>query len=235
MKLVSLLLVSKRPSFLPVILGLIARQTWQRYEIVVVLHGYTAAGLDAATRQALAAAASVEEAPPAWSLGRCLNAAIRQAKGELLAKIDDDDLYGSHYLAEAVERFDKGATDIVGKCEFYIYLEGSRSVMLKHPATGLLPATALTGASLVFRRHLGEMPGFHDISLNESRLFVQDCLDSGARCFATSRRNFIVRRFAAGHDHTRVSDEAELLRAGILIRSGIADDSPLGLLSLIGG
>lgn len=234
MPLVSLLLVSKRPRFLPVVLGMVARQTYQRYEIVAMLHGYSVDQLDPPTQRALVAAAVVEEAPPDWSLGRCLNAAVSRARGELVAKIDDDDLYGRGYLEESVAAFEQGAGDIVGKCEVYIYLAGSRRIMLRNPGNSRRPESALAGMTLLFPRRLAERPGFRDTSTGEDRLFIEDCMAMGARPYATSRRHVIARRFPPPHGHTWPADEAHVLRAGILLRSGIVDDSPLGLLRLIG-
>ncbi len=235
--LVSLLIVSKRPGFLPVILDMVARQTYRRFEIIIILHGVSTARLDPAARDALATAAVVEEAPAEWSLGRCLNEAIRHATGDLLAKIDDDDLYGQAYLAEAVAAWEAGLADIIGKTEAYYYFAQTREVHIRFPGKGLRPTRHLRGQSLLFPRRFGENPGFRDVSVSEDRLFVTDCLAGGARCYATSRRNLMVRRFGfdAGHAHTWMRDDAAIMAETLLVRGGITDDSPPALLRLIGG
>ena len=44
------------------------------------------------------------ELPASLPLGTCLNMATAAARGDVIAKIDDDDLYGPRYLDEAVGR-----------------------------------------------------------------------------------------------------------------------------------
>ena len=91
----------------------------------------------------------------------------------------------------------------------------------------------LHGQSLDFRRELGREPGFRDLSLDEDLRFVDDCRAKGARTFATSRRHLVIRRFATAH-HTWQAADADLHRDALVIRRAVADDSPAGLLRLVG-
>jgi hypothetical protein len=235
MPFVSLLLVTKRPGFLPEIFGMMARQSFRDHEIILITHGFQIDDLDPTIQDLAGAAAEIQAVPAAWSLGRCLNEAIRHARGDVLAKIDDDDLYAREYLAEAVAAYRGGAAEIIGKLESYAYFKRSRSIVLRHPGYAYsFREDGLHGPTLLFSRRLGENPGFRDIPCRVDTVFGDDCRALGERLFATSRRNFIHRRFDIGHDHTSPLDDAYIAARGTLIRAGIADDSPRALLALIG-
>ncbi len=190
--------------------------------------------LAATVRSRIAAmAAAVLELPAAWSLGACLNAAVHRAGGALLAKMDDDDLYASRYLSEAVASLLARGVEIVGKTEAFLYLTRSRTLLLRFPGSSLMEQAFLHGQSLVFRRELGREPGFRDLSLDEDLRFVDDCRARGARTFATTRRHLVIRRFVTDH-HTWQAPDAELHRDALVLRRAVADDTPAGLLRLIG-
>src|SRR4051794_14875285 len=80
---------------------MVRAQAWAPVELVVALHGHPAANLPESAQAALAAADRVLEVPADATLDACLDEAVAAARGEILAKIDDDDLYGPAYLGEA--------------------------------------------------------------------------------------------------------------------------------------
>ncbi len=230
----SMVLVSRRPAFLSTILELVSRQDYPDRELILVLHGVRYDRLPVTVRRrALAMAAAVLELPAGWSLGACLNETVAHATGALIAKIDDDDLYARHYLSEAIDSLLARRADIVGKTEVYLYLTRSRTLLLRFPGSSLMEQGFLHGTSLVFRRELGRNPGFRDMRVNSTVRFVDDCRAQGARTFATSRRHLVVRRFATAH-HTWRPTDADLHRDALVIRRPVVDDSPAGLLRLVG-
>src|SRR5262249_22794420 len=131
--LMSLILVTMRPSFLPAIRAMLDRQTYVHTELVVALHGHKAMSLLPEQRRALEGGRAVLELAADWSLGRCLNAAIAEAGGTFVTKIDDDDLYGRGYLEETVAHLLAGDGDVVGKSEAFFYLEDSGAILLRRP------------------------------------------------------------------------------------------------------
>ena len=74
-------------------------------------------------------------------MGECLNAGLAATDARFIAKFDDDDHYGAHYLHDAllVHRFIDAA--IVGKKTFFAYLEGADETVLRFPATSSRPPT----------------------------------------------------------------------------------------------
>jgi glycosyltransferase involved in cell wall biosynthesis len=232
--LVSVVLPTRRPGLLAAAVGMVRAQAHPRVELVVALHGVARAALPAGAARALAAADVVVDAPAAWSLGRCLNEAARAARGDVLAKVDDDDLYGPSYLDEAVAALEAGRGDVVGKTEMYVYLARSRELLLWHPGASRLHQDHVAGGTLLFPRALGERPGFRDVNRSEDTLFLDDCQRLGRRVYATSRRHFVRRRLDGEGHHTWDATDELFRPASVVVRRDIEDDSPAGLLRLIG-
>ena len=65
----------------------------------------------------------VLHAPSTQSLGACLNQLVAAASGEVVAKMDDDDLYGPHYLSDQLHALDYSGAALVGKQAHHMYLE----------------------------------------------------------------------------------------------------------------
>lgn len=232
--LVSAVVATRRPAFLADAVAMVRAQTYPKVELVVVLHGTRGRELPAAARSALRAADRVLEAPAADPLGACLGRGIAASSGAVLAKIDDDDLYGPGYLEEAVAAHAAGQGDVIGKTEAYVYLQAERQLLLWRAGAGGRTQRYLLGSTLLFPRRLGERPGFRPLPLGVDLAFLDDCEALGCRFYATSRRHLVVRRMAAADHHTwRAS--ADLFRPqGVLVRDGVSDDSPAALLRLIG-
>ena len=79
---------------------------------------------------------SSSHAPSSLSLGECLNLAVDSADGDVIAKFDDDDHYGEHYLADQVTALRYSAADLVGKQAHYMHLEVSWRHAAALPRTG---------------------------------------------------------------------------------------------------
>lgn len=216
--LVSLVLVTMRPTFLPGIRAILDRQTYRNTELVVALHGHRAADLEPTQRQALTGARAILELPGDWSLGRCLNAGVAEARGTFVAKIDDDDLYGRHYLQEAIAHLLAGHGDIVGKAESYAYLEESGVIVLRKPGLSLKRVNYVNGATLVLSRKLALKYPFRDVTLREDTYFLDDCRLNGKVVYSTSRRHFMFLRRAAVDSHTWTHADAEFIGSGIVMK-----------------
>ena len=216
--LLSLVVVTMRPSFLPAIRVMLDRQTYRQVEIVIALHGYKVGDLPQEQRRALEGVRSVLELPADWSLGHCLNAAIAEANGEFVAKIDDDDLYGREYVAEMIRHLVAGDGDVVGKAEAFFYLEGSGAILLRKPGLSRKRVNFVHGATLAFPRILARECPFQDVTNMEDTLFLQDCGARGISVYSSSRRNFMIFRRVATDTHTWTQADHEMFKMGILIK-----------------
>ena len=236
--LVSIVVASRRPAFVTDIVGMMAAQTYRHLELLLVLNLHTAADLPAEARAALASIdARVVQAPAAFTLGECLNAGIAATRGELTAKVDDDDVYGPGYLEEAVEALLAGKGDVIGKTEQYVYLAATRELMLWFPgASGNdgQEGSNFSGGTLLFPRRLGLDPGFQPLRIYEDITFLDSCAARGLRLYATSRRHYVRRRLEQAH-HTWHAADAFFRERCLMVRRPVADDSPAGLIRLVSG
>jgi hypothetical protein len=79
------------------------------------------------------------------------------------------------------------------------------------------------GGTVTFRRVLARSPGFGR-AVPEMPAFLGRCSAMGLRIYATSRRNFLLRRHDGGHRHSWHPDHEMFRREGILVRRGIGSD-----------
>ena len=220
--LVSVVLPTNRPGLLAGALDMIQAQAYRPIEVLVVLHGFRRAALPEAARQALTrAAAKVHELPQSMALGTCLNVAGSAASGSIIAKFDDDDLYGPGYLEEAVGALLAGKGDIVGKSELYVYLARDRELLLWRGGASGREQDYVLGGTVVFRAELVRSPGFSGGTRTEVPVFLERCRAEGHRIYATSRRHFVLRRLDGEHRHTWHPEHDLFRREGLTIRKDI--------------
>lgn len=92
--------------------------------------------------------------PGRFSLGACLNHAVKKAKYRYIAKFDDDDYYAPYYLTASLRVFRRTGADVIGKRAHYMYLRGSKTLILRFPQDENRPVTEIPGATLVFKRQV---------------------------------------------------------------------------------
>jgi len=209
------LLVSNRPDrVLGAIDGFLI-QEYDRKELVVACHGFDSAdvvahidGLDVSED------IQVLSFPTAWSLGRCLNEAALATSTTLLAKIDDDDYYGPHYLLDAVLATRYSGAEVVGKAAQFTYVESADTTVVRRAATEeMLVDGVLTGATLVFDRAIWDAVRFPDRPRMVDVHFISGARAAGANVYANGRWEFVYRRSVAGH--TWLVDDDEFLRGSV--------------------
>ena len=184
-------------------------------------------------RAALAgAAARVIETQAAWTLGQCMNAGIDAARGELVAKIDDDDLYAPGYLGEAVAAFRAGRGDVIGKMEVYVHLVLTGELLIMWPGACHHEQDYLAGPTLLLPTALAREVGFRPLAVGSDTAFLEDCRAAGYRLYATSRRHFVERRFATSH-HTWTADAGWFQDHGVVVRRDVTLERAPELLRLI--
>ena len=207
---VSALVVTNRPHQLEHILGQMAAQQGLSAQVVLLPRGFEPDPqlLDAARERGIAHLVPLTAAAD-LTLGACLNLAISAADGEVLAKVDDDDLYGPHYLADQRAALGYSGADIVGKAAHYLYLGDLDVTALRFPDREHRRTDFVPGPTLVFHRDLARAVPFADRTRGEDSEFLRSAIASGAQIYSADRFNFVQHRGAWGHTWT-VSD-VELL------------------------
>lgn len=207
---VSAVVSTNRPGHLDDIISTHAAQVHENRELVLVTHGFDAPH-DFAVR---AAAAGIENltiirAEASETLGECLNKGVLAADGTIVAKMDDDDIYGPHYLSDQLAALRYSDADLVGKQAHYLYLRSRNIVMCRFPEREHRFTDLVMGPTLLGRRDLFIKHKFARRTQGEDTELQQRLVASGARIYSSDRFNFVQIR--GDHAHTWSIDDDQLL------------------------
>lgn len=160
-------------------------------------------------------------APRSAALGDCLNLLVKAADGAVLAKVDDDDLYGPHYLADLLRAQRFSGADIVGKQAHYLHLASRDATLLRfsdreHRWTDLVMGPTITGSAELF----ASVP-FQSRAIGEDTAFLQDAAAAGARIYSADRFNFCQIRQPRAEGHTWAVEDDQILGTGELFAYGL--------------
>jgi hypothetical protein len=196
------LLVSNKPDRVPSALNLFLAQSYPHKELVLALHGDRTEfrEAEAALRTAQGEVPTlVLSFPETLPLGTCLNEAAEASTAPLLAKIDDDDLYGPTYLEDAVYAILYSDADLVGKATHYTYLEERDATVLSEPGKEERYVSYVPGPTFLLRRSLWEQVQFPARPARVDSIFIRGCRAVGATIYSNHRFNFTWMRRADGH------------------------------------
>ncbi|MEU5876597.1 glycosyltransferase [Spirillospora sp. NPDC047279] len=211
---VSVILPTNRPDRLSTALRQVGHQRWKRLQLVLVLHGLD---LDLDKVRAEAADNGIDdlvivEAGADLPLGACLNLGIDAADGELIAKMDDDDIYGEHYLSDLVPAFSYTEAGIVGKRACYVQLKAINATLLSKPETEHAYGNLVRGGTLVARGDVLRELRFDAIPRGSDTQLLRRAKTAGVRIYSADRFNYVYVRNADPSAHTFQVNDAELLK-----------------------
>ncbi|WP_278235354.1 glycosyltransferase [Isoptericola sp. AK164] len=221
---VTALVSTNRPHQLDHVLRSVGSQEGVDVQLALLTHGFTEPEADLRLRakeagiQDLVLLQAEQEVP----LGACLNRLAGVADGDVVAKMDDDDLYGPQYLSDQLYALDYSAADVVGKQAHYMYLESQDATLLRFADREHRYTDFVMGPTIVARRDLADSVRFAETSTGEDTGFLRGVADAGARIYSADRFNFVQMRSGAGQ-HTWTVTDAELLASGDVAFYGRAE------------
>ncbi|GAA0375706.1 glycosyl transferase [Acrocarpospora corrugata] len=211
---VSVVLPTNRAGQLEHAISQVARQKHRNLELVLVLHGLSE-DPGVIRDKALAAgipAVKVLTAPPSFTLGEVLNHGIAQAEGELIAKMDDDNLYGEHYLSDLVRTFDYSEAEMVGKGAHYTYFPDKNVTVYRLPGLEHRYAHLVQGATILAKADLLRSIPFEPVNAGEDTRLVRRLKEDGIRIYSADRFNFVYMRGSDASAHTWQAADYKLTR-----------------------
>lgn len=219
---VTAVVATMRPQFLDQVIANVAGQTHRPLQLVLVPHGidvpraeFTARAKDAGLEDVV-----VLPQPSEKTLGAIQNAGIEAADGELVAKMDDDDLYLPEYLADYLDARRLTGAPVIGKMTHYVHFKGTGATTLKLLRAENRWSKFLVGATLMAERDLLRSYGFGDSRRGEDTNLISRLVDDGVPMWSADRFNFCVMRRDPG-EHTWVLSLEELLASnGLLLFYG---------------
>jgi hypothetical protein len=212
---VTALVSTNRPHQVEHVLAALGAQQGVDLQVTLLTHGFEA---DHADLRARAKEAGVERlellsAPADVPLGACLNLLLEAADGDVVAKIDDDDLYGPQYLSDQLYALAYSGADVVGKQAHYMYLEGPDATILRFADREHRYTDRVMGPTIVAARAAAAAVGFRELARGEDTAFLEDLTQAGGTIYSADRFNFVQVRSAVGGHSWDVTD-TELLASG---------------------
>ena len=128
----------------------------------------------------------VLHAPAEESLGSCLNRLVDAASGEVVAKMDDDDLYGPNYLSDQLHALDYSGADVVGKQAHHMYLEAQDLTIVRFPEREHRFTDFVMGPTIVTRREVARAHPFADLGRGEDTDFLRRVAADGLSIYSAT-------------------------------------------------
>lgn len=212
---ISIITCTKRQDFIINLFNNYHRQRYPKKELIIILNkNKMKLGLYKKMAEKYKNV-QVYQLPGELSLGTCLNYAVMKTKYKYIAKFDDDDFYAPYYLTESMWTFNRTNADIVGKLAHFMYLRGSRMLILRSPKNENRYVSILPGATLVFKREVFRKVRFPNQSTGEDTHFCLNSKAMGYKIYSTGKYNFVAVRRKNSKDHTWIISDKKLLARSI--------------------
>jgi len=219
---VTALVPTRRPDQVGHVVDTVAAQVGVPVELVLVTHGFTPPEAELRARAAERGLEHVTVVPadPDLTLGAVLNLGTEAASGRFTAKMDDDNLYGPHYLQDLVLELGTTSAQVVGKWTHYVHLTGSDAVLLRFAGHEHREVDLVQGGTIVMATEDLRGLGFADLPRRVDTTLLDRVRADGGRVWSADRYNFVSRRGDPG-GHTWTVTDAELLtRASTVVFYG---------------
>ena len=193
----------------------VGRQAHRAVELVLVLHGLD---LDEADLRARARDLGVPElqviaAPSHLTLGACMNLGIDASSGDLIAKMDDDNYYGSHYLGDLADALRAQGAGIAGKWGHYVWLRSTGAVVLRYPDFENRWVRRIQGGSMLFEGDVVRGLRFGDLPRAVDSDILDRAMADGVSIWSADRYNYVSVRGEDNAAHTWTVEDATFMTA----------------------
>ena len=215
---VSVLLCTKRPEQVAHAVAQVARQAHPHVQLVLVLHGddFDVAEANRIVEQHKTAFDDtvVLPVPASTIFGDALNLGLDRCDGDYVAKMDDDDIYGEHYLTEQVQAFLYADTAIVGKATHFAWLRDLGATMLRFPGMEHRYTYSVKGPTLLVRGDVMRELRFSSLPRAIDSDLLRRAQERDLPSYATSKWDFAFVRHQDAEKHTYRITESDLLKTG---------------------
>lgn len=213
---VSVVVPTNRVREIDNVLANVGRQVHREVELILVLHGIeiAEAGLRAMAADHGVERLKVLRAEPRVPLGAVLNMGVDAAEGRYLAKMDDDNFYGQHYLTDLVNSFASTDAGVVGKWAHYVWLRSADAVVLRYPNVEHRYHRLVQGGSIVADREIVQEFRFSELPRAVDTDFLNRVWVAGVKTYSSDRFNFISIRGSDRAKHTWKVADVEIMAGG---------------------
>ncbi|SMC45907.1 glycosyltransferase family protein [Janibacter indicus] len=215
---VSAVISTNRAHELDTVADNMARQSLREsgeLQVVLVLHGLDVdvADVEARFRERGIDQLVVVPADSSLTLGACLNLGIDASDGAHVAKIDDDNFYGRHYLLDLVDALDYSGAGIAGKWAHYTWLRSTGAVILRFPRSEHRFERLVQGGSILMQGEVARRLRFSDLPRAVDTDLLNRAQAAGVRTYSSDRFNYVSIRGTDRHAHTWTLEDASFMNA----------------------
>ena len=215
---VSAVISTNRAHELDTVADNMARQSLREsgeLQVVLVLHGLDVDVADVAARfrERGIDQLVVVPADSSLTLGACLNLGIDASDGAHVAKIDDDNFYGRHYLLDLVDALDYSGAGIAGKWAHYTWLRSTGAVILRFPRSEHRFERLVQGGSILMQGEVARRLRFSDLPRAVDTDLLNRAQAAGVRTYSSDRFNYVSIRGTDRHAHTWTLEDASFMNA----------------------
>lgn len=212
---VTALCVSRRPEYARRLATMMNRQTHPHVRVIYVAHGHDGEGV-AGLFDGVEAVSVLSLTDEGSTLGDALNLGLAHCQTDLVAKIDDDDVYGPDYLRRALAALAYSGHDdvgLVGKASAYCYLQGSNVTGLKHgPGHRNTLWPHVFGGTIVWSRTATGHQDFESLSVGEDAAFYRALLAKGVALYSGEPSDYVYVRYATAGVHSWIISDIDFSR-----------------------
>lgn len=217
---VSAIVPTMRPDQLANVWSFVSRQAHPGVELILVAHGFTpdpALVADLSERYPIDAI-QILPADATLTLGTLMNRGVAAASGHFIAKMDDDNYYGEHYLTDLVNAFRYTDAQVVGKWAHYVHIgDTDGPTLLRFADAEHRYVRLVQGGTIVTPREVAAELRFEDLPRRVDTTFLDKIHARGGRVYSADRFNFVSVRSADADGHTwTISTEDIIARSSQL-------------------
>ena len=221
---ISVILATNRPEKLNHAITQVAGQQHLPLQLVLVLHGFDNDDAERTAREAGLDNVVVRSADASLTLGACLNLGIDAADGDYIAKMDDDNLYGEHYLSDLVNAFAYTSSGVVGKGAHYVLLQSSGVTVLRFPHHEHAASDFVQGGSILADGEVLRRLRFSDLPRGVDTDLLRRVRHNEIGIYSADRFNFVSVRGQDPEGHTWKISDKELTRNALLTFLGSPEE-----------
>jgi len=208
---VSITMATNRPEMVSWAVDNVRRQNYPQLEFVLALHGD---GFDDRRVNAelarLAIPAKTVRVDGVANLGDALTAATAQASGELLTKMDDDDLYGADHIRQLISAWRESGARLVGKLPEWTYLCEHNVTIRRYSGNRARYRYRMSGGTMMITRaDFDRIGGWRSVPRGVDTWLLDDVIAGGGMVYSAPGCGYLVIRHGRGHTNDR--DESHYL------------------------
>jgi hypothetical protein len=219
--LVSIITCTRRPHMIDRIVKNVTRQKHPNCELILILQDFSDAQRNELLHKLKSKPSNLKRVEVIVNdsqditLGERFNHAVTHAKGEYIAKMDDDDFYFEHYLSDMLIPFTFGDYGMVGKRELFMYLSGSNKLIRRFPGMKHRVVDFVAGPTFLIKKKVFDQIKFESRNTGEDSTFIKNVQAAGYKIYGSDPFNFIQFRADPANHTWGISDE-EIIRGNCL-------------------